>query len=52
MGASVWANTRTALARANEVVTLEEMKQISSLPSHEMVSCYVHKLVQVIFLRP
>ena len=34
--------------RANEFFTLGEMKEISSTPSHEMVSRHVHKLVQVI----
>ena len=51
IGASIWANTRIALALANEVVTPKEIKDISSVPSHEMVSRHVHKLVQVIFLR-
>ena len=34
MGASVWADAETALARANEVVTPEELKEISGVPSH------------------
>ena len=33
--------------RVNEFFTLGEMKEISSTPSHEMVSRHVHKLVQV-----
>ena len=49
VGASVWADARTTLARANKVVTLEELKEISSVPSHKMVSHYVHKLIQVTF---
>ena len=36
--------------RANELLTPREMKEISSIPSHEMVSRHVHKLVQVILL--
>ena len=36
--------------RANELLTPGEMKEISSIPSHEMVSRHVHKLVQVILL--
>ena len=51
MGASVWADVGTALSRANEVMMPEEMKEISGVPSHKMVSRHVHKLVQVIFLR-
>ena len=35
---------------ANELFTLREMKEISSMPFHKMVSRHVHKLVQVIFL--
>ena len=34
--------------RANEFFTHGEMKEISSTPSHEMVSRHVHKLVRVI----
>ena len=34
--------------RANELLTPGEMKEISSVPSHEMVIRHVHKLVQVI----
>ena len=37
------------MARANELLTPEEMKEISCVPSHEMVSQHIHKLVQVIF---
>ena len=51
IGASVWANTETALARANKVVTPDELKEISGVPSHEMVNCHIHKLVQVTSLR-
>ena len=49
VGASVWADVGIALAQANKVVTLEELKEISSVPSYEMVSRHVHKFVQVIF---
>ena len=49
VGASVLADVGTTLARANEVVTPEEMKEIWGMPSHEMVSRHVHKLIQVIF---
>ena len=51
MGANGWVDAGIALAWANEVVMPEEMKEISGMPSHEMVSRYVHKLVQVIFIR-
>ena len=44
VGASIWADARTAVARANEVMTPEELKEISGMPSHEMVNHHVHKL--------
>ena len=47
--ASVWVNAGTAVARANEVVTPEELKEISAMLSHEMVNCHVHKLIQVFY---
>ena len=50
MGVGVWEDAETAWAEANEVVTLEELKEISGVPSHEMVNRHVHKLVQVTFL--
>ena len=50
VGASIWADTETALARANDLVTSKELKEIAGIPSHEMVNHHVHKLVQVVFL--
>ena len=49
VGSSIWSDAETAVDRVNEFFTLREMKEISSTPSHEMVSRHVHKLVQVIF---
>ena len=49
IGSSVWADVGAAMARANELLTLEEMKEIVDVPSQEMVSHHVHKLVQVTF---
>ena len=48
VGPNIWADAGMALARANEVFTPKEMKEILDMPSHEMVSHHVHKLVQVI----
>ena len=48
IGSSVWSDAETAMDHANELLTPREMKDISSIPSHEMVSHHVHKLVQVI----
>ena len=50
VGSSVWSDAEAAMDRANELLTPGEMKEISSIPSHEMVSRHVHKLVQVILL--
>ena len=48
VGASVWSDAGTAMDRANELFTPGEMREVTSIPSHEMVSRHVHKLVQVI----
>jgi len=37
----------TALRRAHNVITDDELKGLTYIPSHELVSCHVHKLVQV-----
>ena len=50
IGSSVWSDAETAMDRVNELLTPGEMKEISNIPSHEMVSRHVHKLVQVILL--
>ena len=48
VGSSIWSDAEVAVDRANEFFTLGEMKEISSTPSHEMVSRHIHKLVQII----
>ena len=48
VGSSVWSDAKVVVDHANEFFTLGETKEISSTPSHEMVSRHVHKLVQVI----
>ena len=48
VGANVWSDAEMAMDRANELFTTGEMREITSVPSHEMVSRHVHKLVQVI----
>ena len=45
MGFSIWVNAGVAMVQANELLTPEEMKEISNVPSHEMVNQHVHKLV-------
>ena len=46
VGSSIWYDAEVAMDHANELLTPGEMKEISSIPSHEMVSRHVHKLVQ------
>ena len=48
VSSSIWSDAKVAVDRTNEFFTLGETKEISSTPSHEMVSRHVHKLVQVI----
>ena len=50
VGSSIWFDAEAAMDRANELLTPGEMIEISSIPSHQMVSRHVHKLVQVILL--
>ena len=50
VGSSIWSDAEAAMDCANELLTPGEMKVISSIPSHEMVSRHVHKLVHVILL--
>nr|POF08717.1 hypothetical protein CFP56_04835 [Quercus suber] len=45
---SVWDDPATALGRAHNVITNDELKGLSSIPSHELVSRHIHKLVQVL----
>ena len=50
IGSSFWSDAKMAMDRANKLLIPGEMKEISSVPSHEMVSHHIHKLVQVILL--
>ncbi|XP_050292193.1 uncharacterized protein LOC126733087 [Quercus robur] len=43
---SVWENKELAVERAYEVVTIEDLKVFSGVPSNEVVARHVHKLVQ------
>lgn len=44
---SIWDDPTTALGRAHNVVTDDELKGLSSIPSHELLNHHIHKLVQV-----
>ena len=50
VGFSVWDDAGVTMDRANELLTPREMKEISGVPSHKMVSRHVQKLVQVTVL--
>ena len=45
MGSNVWVDAGAAMARANKLLTPKEMREISNVPSHKMVSLHVHKLM-------
>ena len=47
IGMSVWDDPATALGDPHNVITNDELKGLSSIPSHELVSRHIHKLVQV-----
>ena len=47
LGMSVWDDPATALGRAHNVITNDELRGLSSIPSHELVSRHIQKLVQV-----
>ena len=48
VGASIWDDTKVALMKAHNVVMTKKLKEISGVPSHEMVNCHIHKLIQVV----
>nr|POE57251.1 hypothetical protein CFP56_01902 [Quercus suber] len=48
IGMNVWDDPATALGRAYNVITTDELKSLLSVPSHELVNRHIHKLVQVL----
>ena len=50
VGKSVWEDPTTTFGRAHNVVTDDKLRGLLSIPSHELVSCHIHKLVQVFYL--
>ena len=48
-GESVWTNPATTLGQYHNVISDDELKALSSVPSYELVSRHMHKLVQVSF---
>ena len=47
IGMSVWDDPATALGRAHNVITNDELKGLLSIPSYELVSRHIHKFMQV-----
>lgn len=45
VGKSIWEDPAMGLVRAHNVITDEELKGLSAILSHELVSCYIHKLL-------
>lgn len=50
VGKSVWEDPTSAFGRAHNIITDDELRVLSSISSHELVSHHIHKLVQVFFL--
>nr|POF02875.1 hypothetical protein CFP56_10932 [Quercus suber] len=48
IGKSLWEDSATALGRAHKMIIDGELKGLTSIPSHELASCHIHKLVQVL----
>ena len=48
-GESIWMDPAIALGRAHNVIFDDKVKALSYVPSHELVSHHVHKLVHVSF---
>ncbi|KAK9998066.1 hypothetical protein SO802_017669 [Lithocarpus litseifolius] len=48
VGKSVWDDPTTTLGRAHNVITDDKLKGLTSIPSQELVSRHIHKLVQVL----
>nr|POE87658.1 hypothetical protein CFP56_51744 [Quercus suber] len=44
IGRSVWDDRATAMGRAHNVITDDELKGLLSIPFHELVSHHIHKL--------
>ena len=47
---SVWEDASLALARAQEIFTIEELRVFSGMSPNEVVGRHLHKLVQVVYL--
>ena len=50
VGKSVWEDSAIAVGQSHNVITDEELRGLSTVPFHELVSRHIHKLVQVCYL--
>nr|POE83193.1 hypothetical protein CFP56_58914 [Quercus suber] len=48
IGMNVWDDPATTLGWVHNVITSDELKSLTFVPSHELVSRHIHKLVQVL----
>ena len=44
---TIWSDERLAVVRAHGVITADDLKVFSGVPSNTVASCHVHRLVQV-----
>ena len=44
---TIWSDERLVVDRAHRVITADDLKVFSGVPSNTMASCHVHRLVQV-----
>ena len=49
VGKSACEDPSMVLGRAHNVITNDELRGLLSIPSHELVSRYIHKLVRVFY---
>ena len=49
VGKSVYEDPSMVLRRAHNVITNDKLRGLLSIPSHELVSRYIHKLVRVFY---
>ena len=47
---NVWDDAGLAVEKVNEFVNVEDLKAFFGMPSDEVVTCHVHKLVLVMYL--
>jgi len=48
-GEGIWMDPAIALGQAQNVISDDKLKALSSVPSHKLVSQHVHKLVHMSF---